>query len=54
MSTLTADQQKAAFAAVDSPLAVVAGAGTGKTHVLVERYLHLVLDHKVETRASWP
>ncbi|MCZ6571980.1 MAG: UvrD-helicase domain-containing protein [Planctomycetota bacterium] len=48
MSPLTADQQKAAFAAVDGHLAVVAGAGTGKTHVLVERYLHLVLDHKVE------
>ena len=41
MIRLTDEQRAAAFAAEPS-LAVVAGAGTGKTRVLTERYLHLV------------
>jgi UvrD/REP helicase N-terminal domain len=40
---LTAEQAKAAYA--DSHVAVIAGAGTGKTHMLSERYLHLLMHH---------
>ena len=47
MSALTQEQERAAFAP-ESSVAVVAGAGTGKTHVLIERYLHLVLGRNVE------
>ena len=36
--SLTAEQAEAAFA--ESSVAVVAGAGTGKTHMLTHRYLH--------------
>jgi ATP-dependent helicase/nuclease subunit A len=36
--SLTAEQAQAAFA--DGSVAVVAGAGTGKTHMLTNRYLH--------------
>jgi len=36
-STLTPDQAKAAYAS--SSVAVRAGAGTGKTHMLTERYV---------------
>src|SRR5436309_949402 len=39
---LTQDQLTATQALVDSKLLVLAGAGTGKTHVLVERIRHLV------------
>ena len=35
---LTSDQARAAYAA--GSVAVVAGAGTGKTHMLAHRYLH--------------
>ncbi|MHC4937871.1 MAG: UvrD-helicase domain-containing protein [Planctomycetota bacterium] len=41
MIQLTREQQAAVYAPGDS-IAVVAGAGTGKTRVLTERYLHLV------------
>lgn len=34
--------QKKAITTIDRPLAVTAGAGSGKTRVLVERYLHLL------------
>ncbi len=40
---LTSEQAKAAYA--DGHVAVVAGAGTGKTHMLSERYLHLLMHH---------
>lgn len=36
--SLTADQARAAYA--ETSVAVVAGAGTGKTHMLASRYLH--------------
>ncbi|MHC4411082.1 MAG: UvrD-helicase domain-containing protein, partial [Planctomycetota bacterium] len=41
MIQLTREQHDAVYAPGDS-IAVVAGAGTGKTRVLTERYLHLV------------
>jgi len=44
------DEQSAAVHAAGSAVAVVAGAGTGKTRVLTERYLHLVLDKGVDLR----
>ena len=46
MIRLTDEQAAAAFA-VEPSLAIVAGAGTGKTRVLTERYLHLVLERDV-------
>ncbi|MHC4578204.1 MAG: UvrD-helicase domain-containing protein [Planctomycetota bacterium] len=46
MIRLTREQEAAVHAAGDC-VAVVAGAGTGKTCVLTERYLHLVLDRDV-------
>jgi len=36
------ERQKEAIETIDCPVAVVAGAGSGKTRVLVERYLHLL------------
>ena len=36
------DSQRKAIVTIDRPVAVVAGAGSGKTWVLVERYLHLL------------
>jgi len=46
---LTEEQNAAVFAS-GSSVAVVAGAGTGKTRVLTERYLHLVNDKGVDVR----
>ena len=42
MSFLPTPSQHEAIITVDRPLAVTAGAGSGKTRVLVERYLHLL------------
>jgi len=42
------DEQRAAAFASERSIAVVAGAGTGKTRVLTSRYLDLVLDKRVE------
>ena len=41
------DAQKTAIQTHDRPVAVVAGAGSGKTFVLVERYLALLATHEV-------
>lgn len=41
------ESQRKAITTIDRPLVVTAGAGSGKTRVLVERYLHLV-DQGVE------
>jgi ATP-dependent helicase/nuclease subunit A len=42
MSFEPTPSQKKAITTIDCPLAVTAGAGSGKTRVLVERYLHLI------------
>lgn len=42
MSFGPTENQKKAIEIVDRPVAVTAGAGSGKTRVLVERYLHLL------------
>lgn len=43
--SLTVQQQAAAFA--NGSVAVTAGAGTGKTHMLAERYLHHLQAHEL-------
>lgn len=48
MNNLT-PEQGAAIRSIDRNQSVMAGAGTGKTHVLVQRFLH-VLEHRPE----WP
>ena len=47
MSFVPTRSQEKAITIIDRPLAVTAGAGSGKTRVLVERYMHL-LDQGVE------
>lgn len=44
MKTTLTDQQKNAVTSDAAPLVVLAGAGSGKTTVLVERFLRLVVD----------
>ncbi len=43
--TLNAEQAAAAHADIHRPLLIVAGAGSGKTTVVVERICHMVLHH---------
>ena len=42
---LTEEQQHAVTAPPDQPLKIFAGAGTGKTTVLIQRYLYLLQGH---------
>ena len=50
MSFPLTDEQRAAVLATEPKIAVVAGAGTGKTRVLTERYVELVLKRGVDLR----
>ncbi|MBI2560463.1 MAG: UvrD-helicase domain-containing protein, partial [Planctomycetes bacterium] len=41
------EEQRKGVEVIDRDVCVTAGAGSGKTHVLVERFINLVLSHKV-------
>ncbi len=47
MNNKLTDSQKKCIEITDRDLCVVAGPGSGKTHVLVERFANLVIKHKV-------
>ncbi|MCL7743995.1 UvrD-helicase domain-containing protein [Guyparkeria hydrothermalis] len=46
-------QQQAAVRHVDTPLLVLAGAGSGKTRVIVEKIVHLIDDKGLPARGIW-
>lgn len=41
------DAQERAATTTEGPLLIIAGPGSGKTHTLVERIVHLITEHKV-------
>lgn len=43
-------EQRAAVSAVDGDWVIISGAGTGKTRVMVERYLRMVMNHGISQR----
>jgi ATP-dependent helicase/nuclease subunit A len=47
MNISLTEEQRKGVEIVDRDVCVTAGAGSGKTHVLVERFINLVLSHKV-------
>ncbi|HZJ81282.1 MAG TPA: UvrD-helicase domain-containing protein, partial [Guyparkeria sp.] len=46
-------QQQAAVRHIDTPLLVLAGAGSGKTRVIVEKIVHLIDDKGLPARGIW-
>ena len=46
-------EQQAAVRHVDTPLLVLAGAGSGKTRVIVEKIVHLIDDKGLPARGIW-
>jgi DNA helicase-2/ATP-dependent DNA helicase PcrA len=45
------DAQQRAVLATEGPLLIIAGPGSGKTHTLVERVAHLIIDQGVPPEA---
>src|SRR5579862_5618332 len=50
LAVVNAAQDTAIARPIDRPLKVAAGPGTGKTHLLARRYLHLLKEHDLQPR----